>query len=367
MKITRIETHTRNPLSFVKVFADDGAEGIGQIAPYNADIAATVLHRQVAGHFLGRDPGELEALCDRVIDANLKFPWSYVCRALGGIDTAVWDLRGKRAGKSVCELLGGTPRAFPVYGSSMSRRIAPNDEAARVSRLAQENGFGAFKIRVGQTAGHDLDAWPGRTEALVPAVRAALADDVRLLVDANSCYTPRKAIEVGRMLVDNGVCHFEEPCPWWELEWTAQVTAARLGLDITGGEQDVDLAQWRRMIGMHAVDIVQPDICYVGGLTRALAVARMAHEAGMRCIPHSANLSLVTVFSAHMMGAIPNAGPYVEYSIEDVPWTNGLFEPALDVHDGCLTIPNGPGWGVKIDPAWFDGAEVQVSSLDDRA
>ncbi len=363
MSIIRIETHTRNPLSFVKVIADDGVEGIGQIAPYNADISATVLHRQVAGHFLGREPDELETLCDRVIEANLKFPWSYVCRALGGIDTAIWDLRGKRAGKSVCELLGGTPRPFPVYGSSMSRTITPADEAARVSRLAQEKGFRAFKIRIGQRTGHDEDAWPGRTEELVPAVRAAIGDERRLLVDGNSGFTPQKAIAVGRMLVDNGVCHFEEPCPWWELEWTAQVTAAGLGLDVTGGEQDVDLAQWRRMIRMNAVDIVQPDVCYVGGITRARAVARMAGEAGKRCIPHSANVSLVTVFTAHLMGALPNAGPYMEYSIEDVPWTTGLFRPALEVSDGHIRIPDGPGWGVEVDPVWFDGAEMQVSTV----
>jgi L-alanine-DL-glutamate epimerase-like enolase superfamily enzyme len=285
---------------------------------------------------------------------------------LAGLDTALWDLRGKIEGKSVCELLGGTPRPFPVYASSMRRDITPEEEAARFIRLREEHGYEAFKFRVGRECGHDEDEWPGRTEAIVPAVRKALGRDVALLVDANSCYTPAKAIEVGRMLQDNGVCHFEEPCPYWELEWTRQVAEA-LDLDVTGGEQDCDLATWRRMIEMRAVDVVQPDICYLGGLTRTLRVAKMAQAAGLSCTPHSANLSMVTVFTLHMMGALENAGPYVEFSIETsdyYPWQDGLYSPALQARDGKVQIPDGPGWGVEINPAWLATAEHRNSALD---
>src|SRR5262249_10842703 len=160
-------------------------------------------------------------------------------------------------------------------------------------------------------------------------------DDAMLLVDANSAYTPAKAIEVGRMLEAHGVRHFEEPCPYWELEWTAEVAAA-LELDVAGGEQDCLLPSWRRMIELHAVDVVQPDVCYVGGLTRALEVASMARAAGLRVVPHSANLTLVTVFALHLMAAIENAGPYVELSIEPAeyyPWQRGIYEPELVVSD----------------------------------
>src|SRR5205807_9749444 len=131
---------------------------------------------------------------------------------------------------------------------------------------------------VGRENGHDEDEWPGRTEELVPAVRAALGDEATLLVDANGCYTPRRAIEVGRMLEAHGVVHFEEPCPYWELERTAEVAAA-LDLDVTGGEQDCLLPTWRRMFELHAVDVAQPDVCYVCGFPRALRVAAMAAEA----------------------------------------------------------------------------------------
>lgn len=363
MKIKSIETFTQGHVSFVRVGTDDGAEGWGQISTYNADISATVMHRQIVPHVLGADAADIDALVDHCIEAEYKFPGTYVCRALTGLDTALWDLRGKLEGVSVCQLLGGTPRPFPVYGSSMRRDIKPEDEAERLVRLAELHGYGAFKVRVGKVCGHDEDQWPGRTEALVPAVRQAIGDDVALLVDGNSCYTPGKAIEVGTLLHDHGVCHFEEPCPYWEIEWTADVTRA-LEVPVAGGEQDYSLSQWRRIIGMRAVDIVQPDICYIGGLTRALRVADMAAQAGMPCVPHSANLSLVTVFSLHMLGAIPNAGPYVEFSIEPTPWTQGLYHPALEVHDGKVDIPDGPGWGVEIDSSWLANAEREVSTLD---
>ncbi len=362
MKIVSLETFTRGHLSFVRARTDDGAEGIGQISPFNADISALVFHRQVAPHALGANPLEIDPLVDRIIEAEYKYPGSYVCRALTGLDTALWDLRGKLEGKSVCELLGGKPRPYPVYGSSMRRDITPQEEAARLADLKDRCGFGAFKIRVGKVCGHDQDEWPGRTEALVPAVRAAIGLDTALLVDGNSCYTPKKAIEVGKMLQENWVCHFEEPCPYWELEWTAEVARA-LDLAVAGGEQDYDLAQWRRIIQMRAVDIVQPDICYIGGLARALRVARMAAEAGLPCVPHSANLSLVTVFTLHMMGAIPNAGPYIEFSIEKTPWTENLYTPALEVRAGKVQIPDGPGWGVEINPDWLAQAEYRASVL----
>jgi len=360
MKITSLETYHNQTLSFVRLQTDDGAEGWGQMSPYNADISTTVFHRQVAPHALGKDPADLENLLPKILEAEYKFPGSYVCRAMCGLDTAVWDLHGRMAGKSVCELLGGVPRPFPVYGSSMRRDITPQDEAKRLAELKEQYGYSAFKVRVGKVNGHDEDEWQGRTEALIPAVRAAVGEEIRLLADGNSCYTPGRAIEVGRLMEEQGYVHFEEPCPYWELEWTAEVTAA-LEMPVAGGEQDYDLNQWKRIVGMHAVDIVQPDIGYIGGLSRALQVAEMAHQAGRLCVPHSANLSWITVFTLHMMGTISNAGQYVEFSIENPAWEKDLFSPALEVRDGKVAIPAGPGWGVTLNPNWLKGAEYGVS------
>jgi L-alanine-DL-glutamate epimerase-like enolase superfamily enzyme len=354
--ITKVESWTQGSYGIVRVTTKDGREGYGQLSSFEPDISATVIHRQVARHVLGSDPAQIDALVDRVIDANMKFPWTYVCRALAGVDTAIWDLYGKIQGKPVCALVGGKPQALPVYGSSMRRDISPEDEAARLVRLRDERGFKAFKVRLGVPTGHDRDAAPGRTESLIPAVRKALGDDLQLLADGNSCYTPPKAIEVGRRMEDHRYSWFEEPCPYWELEWTAEVAAA-LEMDVAGGEQDNDLAQWRRMIRMNAVDILQPDLCYLGGFTRAWRVAKMGQKAGKRVVPHSSHLSLITLFSLHFMAAIPNAGPFVEFSIEG-PGNEDetLYSPSLEVKDGKVKIPEDPGWGVKINPAWLEKA-----------
>ena len=369
MKIKSIETFTTRDVGLVRVRADDGSEGWGQVSSYHADISALVLHRQVAPHALGADipaPSGLGRLIDRIYEKEYKFPGSYMCRALGGLDTALWDLHGKIQGKSVCELLGGTPRPIRVYASSMKRDITPQAEAERFLRLRDAHGYDAFKFRVGAECGHDQDEWPGRTETIIPTIRRALGDTVDLLADANSCYRPETAITVGRLLEAHGVRHFEEPCPYWELDWTRQVTAA-LQLDVTGGEQDNSLALWKHMIESRTVDVVQPDICYLGGIDRTLRVARMAQAAGLPCTPHSANLSLVTIFTLHLMGALENAGPYVEFSIEEAdyyPWQYGIYSPYPMARDGKVQIPEGPGWGVEIDPQWLAHASYQISTAD---
>ena len=364
MKIQRIETFCTPFVGFVRVTTDEGAQGWGQVSTYHADITVQVLHRQVAPWSIGHDACDIEGLMDLVPEREHKFPGSHLYRAMGGVDTALWDLRGKLEGKPVCELLGGKARPIRAYASSMKRDITPNDEVRRLLALRDRFGFDAFKFRVGAEYGHDQDEWPGRTEEIVPAMRRAMGDGVDLLVDGNSCYSPKRAIAVGRMLEDNGVCHFEEPCPYWELEQTREVREA-LSLDVTGGEQDCYLPIWKHMIEMHAVDIVQPDVCYLGGMARSMRVAKMAHAAGLPCTPHSANQSLVTLFTMHLLCAIPNPGKYLEFSIEGpdyYPWQEGLFvRSPYAVRDGHVTISPEPGWGVEIHPDWLQQATYQVS------
>jgi L-alanine-DL-glutamate epimerase-like enolase superfamily enzyme len=364
MKIKSIESFCTEFVGFVRVTVEDGSQGWGQVSTYNADITCLILHRQVAPWTLGANIGELDDLLDVVTEREHKFPGSYLRRAMSGLDTAVWDLRGKKEGKSVCELLGGIPGPLRVYASSMKRDITPADEADRMLRLRDKYGYDACKFRVGAECGRDVDEWPGRTEAIVPVMRRALDDDMTLLVDANSGFSPQRAIEVGRLLEDYGVCHFEEPCPYWELEQTRQVTEA-LDIDVTGGEQDCDIPTWRRLIDMRAVDIIQPDVCYLGGISRLMRVAKMAASADLPCTPHCANLSLVTLFTAHVLKSIPNAGEYLEYSIEEAdfyPWQYGLFkESPYKIEDGCIMVSDAPGWGVDISDDWLGNATYQIS------
>jgi L-alanine-DL-glutamate epimerase-like enolase superfamily enzyme len=366
MKIKKLETFCTPFVGFVRATADTGDQGWGQVSTYQADITCKIFHRQVAPHALGRSAVDFGDTLLIINEREHKFPGSYLRRATSGLDTALWDLRGKAEGKPVVTLLGGKPRKLRAYASSMKRDITPEAEASRFLKLRDEKGFDAFKWRVGAECGRDRDEWPGRTEKIVPFVAQALGDGIDKLVDANSCYSPTKAIEVGRMLEAEGIGHFEEPCPYWEFEQTKEVADA-LTIDVTGGEQDCELSAWKTMIGMRAVDIVQPDVMYVGGMMRAMEVARMAAEAGLPCTPHSANLSLVTMCTMHLLGAIPNAGKYLEFSIEGrdyYPWQDGLFlgDPYA-IEDGKAAIPEAPGWGVEINPAWLDKAKYQASEL----
>lgn len=366
MKIKCIETFCDEFVGFTRVTAEDGSQGWGQVSTYHADITAQVLHRQVAPWALGHEASDIAGLMALVQEREHKFPGSYIYRAMCGVDTALWDLRGKVEGKPVCELLGGAPRRLRTYASSMKRDITPAEEVRRLLDLRQRFGFDAFKFRVGSECGRDKDEWPGRTEAIVPAMRRGMGDGVDLMVDANSCYSPQRAIEVGQLLAANGICHFEEPCPYWEMAQTRAVREA-LPMDITGGEQDCYLPIWQQMIDTQVVDIVQPDVCYMGGLVRSLQVAHMAHAAGLPCTPHSANLSLVTLFTMHLLCAIPNPGKYLEFSIEGpdyYPWQEGLFvESPYLIRDGHVELPSGPGWGVEIHPGWLERAKHQMSEL----
>lgn len=361
----RLETFCNEHVGFVRLTDQEGRQGWGQVSTYHSDITCQILHRQLAPWVLGRNCSDLDDTLDLVAEREHKFPGSYLRRAMGGFDTAVWDLRGKAADKPVAVLLGGTAGALRAYASSMKRDITPVDEAERLRRLAGEAGFTAFKVRAGAEVGRGADEWPGRTEEIVPAMRRALPE-ADLLIDANSCYAPPRAIEVGRMLEAEGFCHFEEPCPYWELEQTKAVTDA-LDIDVTGGEQDCDLPTWRRMIDMRAVDIVQPDILYLGGMARTLRVVKMAADAGLPVTPHCANLSLVTLFTMHLLRAIPNAGRYLEFSIEGAdyyPWQEGLFTSSpYAVEDGHVRVSEAPGWGVEINPEWLARSTYQCSEV----
>ncbi|MEM6942953.1 MAG: mandelate racemase/muconate lactonizing enzyme family protein [Pseudomonadota bacterium] len=364
MRIVSIESFCTEFVGFVRVTDEEGQQGWGQVSTYHSDITCQVLHRQVASWVLGQDTTDLDDLLDLVTEREHKFPGSYLRRAMAGFDTAVWDLRGKRAGKPVAELLGGSAGPIRAYASSMKRDIKPADEAERMKRLAGEHGFTAFKVRAGAEVGRGRDEWPGRTEEIIPTMRRALPD-ADLLIDANSCYAPAQAIEVGQMLQDHGFGHFEEPCPYWELEQTKEVTDA-LSIDVSGGEQDCDLPTWRRMIEMRAVDIPQPDICYLGGIARTLRVCRMSEAAGLPVTPHCANLSLVTLFTMHLLRAIPNPGRYLEFSIEGAdyyPWQEGLYvETPYAIEDGHARVTDAPGWGVEIAPEWLARSQYQASS-----
>ncbi|MCA0204371.1 MAG: mandelate racemase/muconate lactonizing enzyme family protein [Proteobacteria bacterium] len=368
MRLIRLETFHDEFVCFVKATAEDGAIGWGQTATYNADITARVFHRQITPWALGQDSADIATLVARIERAEHKFPGSYRNRALAGLDTALWDMAGRRAGKPVAALIGGSAGPVRAYASSMRRDLTPDQEAERLKRICAEQGFTAAKFRIGAEMGEDRDQWGGRTEAIIPAVTRALRG-LDTLVDANSGFSVPRAIAVGRMLEDNGVSHYEEPVPWWDLDATAAVAEA-LDIDVAGGEQEVEVTTFARMIRDRAVDVVQPDILYLGGLAKTLHVACLAAAEGLAVTPHAANLGLVTMATMHLLRALPNAGKYLEFSIEGddyYPWQRDLFlgDP-FRVSGGALTVPEAPGWGLEVNPEWLAGAEYRSSDTPEQ-
>ena len=135
---------------------------------------------------------------------------------------------------------------------------------------------------------------------------------------------------------------------------------------MTGGEQDNNLTIFKNIIDEKIVDVVQPDILYLGGIERSLRVAKMAEDKNMVCTPHAANMSLITIFTLHFLAGIKNAGPYLEFSIEEedyYPWQYGIYNDYPIVKNGYLEIKNEPGWGITPNKEWLYKSNYKVTEI----
>jgi len=348
MKITGVKTYFLDPTLLVKVETDDGLAGWGECSPMNGRVVESHIRHSLGPIVKGRDPFDVEAIGEDMFVRTYKIAGQCQAMAASGIEIALWDIMGKALCVPIYKLLGGAyRRKIRMYASSMRRDIAPKDEADRLASLVQEKGFTAVKVRVGGKFGFDQDASPGRSLAVVGEVRKRLGDGVEIMVDANSCYTAPRAIQLGRRLEEHGIFHLEEPCPYTDLESTAKVAAA-LDVPIAGGEQDWDLRRFRQMMAMGAVDIVQPDLIKAGGFSVCKKVAAMAESFGLVCTPHQTQ-PLGTVANLHFAASTPCCRYSQEYNIEPHPWAARLFKEPPEVVDGYIAVPEGPGLGVEIN------------------
>lgn len=232
--------------------------------------------------------------------------------------------------------------------------------------LVQTQGFRCVKIKVSERMGRDRDASPGRTERIIPLMREALREGVDISADANGGFSAPRAIRVGRLLERYNYFHFEEPCPFEDPEATAQVAAA-LDIPVAGGEQDSSLYHYKRLMDERVVDIVQVDVGYVGGLSRARKVAEMAELAGMPCTPHNSGHSLLQVFTMHLAAAMPACSHPQEWRTDAQPWADNLYELHLVVSGGSVTLPAGVGGyghervSAKSDPPSLERGRIDVN------
>ena len=349
LKIASIELLRNGNTYFVRTRSADGAEGIA-VTNSRAAYLYPILQQLVIPYFVGKDARELESLIDGVYihRSNYKLSGVALWCCAAWVEFSILDLLGKVSGKSVGELLGGVlKRQVPIYVASGNRHTTPEEKAAVLAKHIEQNGAGAIKFKVGGRMSNNADSMPGRSEGLIRLVRKALGDEVTIFADANGSYDCRKGIEIGRLMEDNGIDMFEEPCPFDYLEETKCVADA-LSIPVSGGEQETSLRRFRWMVQNGAVQVVQPDLHYNGGYIRAVRIARMAAEAGMTIIPHMSGGGVGYVDVLHFASCTPNIGGFQEYK-GGLSRTGAWYDPPLRLKDGAINVPVGPGLGLRDD------------------
>ncbi|TQV85625.1 mandelate racemase/muconate lactonizing enzyme family protein [Exilibacterium tricleocarpae] len=357
--LAAVELFEYHKTLFLRTRSTDGVEGIvkcnGRLQHH-----PTLFKNLVVPFFLGKDLRGLETLLANVPNyrRGYKFAGLPYWNSVGHLELSALDLLGKTANKSVGALLGKViHRQLPFYLSSTRRDTTPAQEVAWLGKRVAETGAGAIKIKVGGRMSRNADAAPGRSQGLVALARKTFGERMVIYADANGSYDAPTAIRVGHMLQDHGVSFFEEPCPWQDFEMTRQVADA-LQMDVAGGEQDSSLPKWRWMIEHRALDIVQPDLLYNGGLIRCLAVARMAARAGLKVIPHAPRNDSEVSYTLHFASIVPNIGAHQEFQAAP-PKDRYGYHPEFKIVDGVIPVPTTPGLGVVFDKEiWQKGKRL---------
>ncbi|MFY0653683.1 MAG: mandelate racemase/muconate lactonizing enzyme family protein [Cyclobacteriaceae bacterium] len=302
--------------------------------------------------FIGKDARNLESLLEEVYvhKSNYKVQNLALWVPLATIEFAILDLLGKIANQSMGELLGGVHNTeISVYRANNYRGKTAEESLERIIQNVEESGAKALKFKIGGRMSNNADYPPGRTEALIPLVREHFGSDMTIYADSNGSYTADKAIEIGKILEEYKIDFYEEPVPFDWYEETKQVADA-VNVPIAGGEQEPSMHQFRWLIANNALDIVQPDIFYFGGMIRSMKVAIMAESMGKVCVPHISGSGLGYLYMMHFVSAVSNAGPYHEFKgfNKSIPFNCDTSD--FVVRNSAIKVPTGPGSGLEIDP-----------------
>lgn len=335
----------------VRVETDEGIEGYGESwANYPS---WTYLERQatinegIAPLLRGQEIDDWNRVLADVF-RRLERPVSQwggqpmICQALSGIDQAVWDIRGKLYGVPVCRLLGGGLKKVPVYCSGLGPENVAGDAEKYLSR-----GVRAFKLKVG------ID--PERDRRNVLELRRAIGEECLLMVDANQGWAPDQAGRMLGFLEDQGVYWLEEPVVSKDYRSMAGIRS-KTDIYIAGGENYYgrDFADALRA---DALDILQPDVTKCGGITEMVRICNMAGIWSKMWAPHYFGGALGLAATLQVMGAVPE-GLMLEYPHDDPGFRNGILETRIEVEDGMVEIPSGPGLGVVLDRRALAGYRV---------
>ncbi len=358
VKIASIELLQAHNQFFLRTRSTDGAEGIVQTKDI-ADYTQLLAHR-VIPHFLEKDARDLEHLVDEVYvtNSNYKLAGQAFWCPVAYVEQSLLDLMGKALKKPVGELMGGVLRKeIPVYLSGSGRDTTAEEEVDVYVRGVDSTGAKAVKFKIGGRMSDNHDASPGRTDTILELAHKKLAGKVTLMADANGSYDAKNAIEIGKRLQDMKYMWFEEPCPWEELSETKKVADA-LDMKIAFGEQNSSLWQFQWIIDNKVCDVVQPDLNYNGGFTRAARVARMARKVDMWICPHNTQTGAASVNILQFAATTHNIGPWMEYVSRGPAKKESWYAPNFEIRNGVIPVPTGPGMGLEFDPEFLKAAKV---------
>ncbi len=360
VKIRSVQLLRTQDELFIVVTSEDGERGITQCNDRMKNLSS-LLKGIVIEHFTGRDARDLPQLVDNAyrLNSNYKYAGMPLWNCIGSIEIALWDLLGRVVREPVYALLGTPVRQqYPVYISDFDRGTDPPDLVTeRMARKLAATGATGVKIKVGGRLRNTPED-DHRTRAFVPLVRKILGDSVTIYADANGSYTSKEGIEIGKLLEDNGVAIFEEPCNFEDEDGTRAVNKALKKLVLAGGEQDTSLYRFERLACTGVYDVLQADVYYNGGILRGLQVAEIARQLGKSVAPHTPKADPLIAPFWHLAAVCPNLHGLQEFvydlnSKQSATW----YTPGITVKNGLMQIPDTPGLGISYDESIWKGAE----------
>ena len=324
----------------VQVQTDEGIEGIG-VTGFGGKLVRSLKAaiEDFADLVKGDDPLRAEAVTAKLRAASASCGSGGIADlAISAIDIALWDIRGKAFGLPLARLLGGLRDKVPAYASGALTRTTPTDKLESAAAALVEKGYSQIKT---QMAVEGLN--PAQEIERIRLVRDAVGPDTNLMVDINQRWSVAEAISIGHRIEDLGLGWLEDPTKRDDYQGLAKIADA-LVTPVCAGEYLWGIEPHRQSMARHSVDIVMIDLLRVGGVTQWMKVAGMADAFNKPVASH-----LLPEIHVHLIAAIPN-GLVVEY----MPWTWRLFEnPPMPVK-GEMTVPAGPGLGLKFAPNLFD-------------